>query len=60
MLEKGEISFIFLWILNPIMILFFQNCSMVHMDSASLSPQYVENRAPACHGPSAAKCLIPQ
>jgi hypothetical protein len=29
MLEKGEISFVFLWVLNPFVILFYQNCSMV-------------------------------
>lgn len=27
MLERGEISFLFLWILNPVVILFYQNCS---------------------------------
>jgi len=26
-LERGEISFLFLWILNPVVILFYQNCS---------------------------------
>lgn len=27
MLEKGVSSFVFLWVLNPIVILFYQNCS---------------------------------
>lgn len=25
--EKGEVSFICLWVLNPIVILFYQNCT---------------------------------
>lgn len=29
--EKGEVSFIFLWILNPIVILFYQNCTPNHL-----------------------------
>lgn len=33
MLEKGELSFIFLWVLNPIVILFYQNCSSVPLHS---------------------------
>jgi hypothetical protein len=28
MLERGEISFLLVWVLNPLIILFFQNCSM--------------------------------
>lgn len=33
--EKGEISFVFLWVLNPIVILFYQNCSPSHLSQAS-------------------------
>lgn len=41
MLEKGELSFIFLWVLNPIVILFYQNCS-------TLPPVHAKaNAAPA-------------
>lgn len=60
MLEKGEISFIFLWVLNPIMILFFQNCSMVPSTAtADPTPQFVEGRMPACHGIQAGNCSVP-
>ncbi len=27
MLERSEISFVVLWVLNPIVILFYQNCA---------------------------------
>lgn len=31
--ERGEVSFIFLWVLNPIVILFYQNCTPTHLDT---------------------------
>lgn len=27
MVQKGEVSFVLLWVLNPVFILFYQNCS---------------------------------
>ncbi len=27
MVQKGEVSFVMLWVLNPVFILFYQNCS---------------------------------
>lgn len=34
MIHKGELSFVMLWVINPIVILFYQNCSMVPSLSA--------------------------
>lgn len=31
--EKGEVSFILLWVLNPIVILFYQNCTPTDLSS---------------------------
>jgi hypothetical protein len=48
MLEKGELSFIFLWVLNPIVILCYQNCSstsMMHSRANVVVP--IERRAEA-------------
>lgn len=38
MLERGEISFVFLWVLNPIVILFYQNCSYTPPSRAEVAP----------------------
>jgi hypothetical protein len=32
--EKGEISFVFLWVLNPVVILFYQNCAPSQLSQA--------------------------
>lgn len=60
MLEKGEMSFIFLWILTPVMILGFQNCSMVPLETHAENSQVAENRMPACHAPQAGNCFLAQ
>jgi hypothetical protein len=36
--ERGEISFLFLWVVNPLIILFYQNCSMTQQSYASPNP----------------------
>jgi|GEM_PF-1380590 len=38
MFERGEIGFVFLWILNPIVILFYQNCSSIPASQVDLVP----------------------
>lgn len=38
MLERGEISFLFLWILNPVVILFYQNCSWAPPTKVEANP----------------------
>lgn len=38
MLERGEMGFVFLWILNPIVILFYQNCSYTPPLRADIAP----------------------
>lgn len=59
MLERGEISFVVLWILNPIVILFYQNCSytpperaeaeaMVPAAIAQPAPKMQQERTPSC------------
>ena len=42
--EKGEISFVFLWVLNPIVILFYQNCAPSQLSQAG---EVTQLRAPA-------------
>ena len=32
--EKGEFSFVFLWIMNPLIILFYQNCAPSQLSQA--------------------------
>lgn len=51
--EKGEISFVFLWVLNPIVILLFQNCSPsnLNIETTKLSSK----PAPAC-SPGSVNC----
>lgn len=44
MLEKGELSFIFLWVMNPLIILFYQNCSTGPSAHAAKSPPALEKR----------------
>lgn len=39
MLQKGVSSFVFLWVLNPIVILFYQNCSWVPAQRAVASQE---------------------
>ncbi len=57
MLSRSEISFIFLWVVNPILILCFQNCS--HLPEGQTNTQAfakmenaepTDSRAPACTG----------
>ncbi|MBX2994277.1 MAG: hypothetical protein KF681_05635 [Bdellovibrionaceae bacterium] len=38
LLEKGEISFVFLWVLNPVVILFYQNCAPSQLSQANTTP----------------------
>jgi hypothetical protein len=49
MLERGEISFVVLWILNPIVILFYQNCSYTppeRAEAATMMPAAIAQPAP--------------
>lgn len=59
--ERGQISFVFLWVLNPAVILFYQNCAPSHLSQAAQSKkdapaQQIEleinssQREPACAG----------
>lgn len=53
--ERGQISFVFLWVLNPAVILFYQNCAPSHLSQAAQSKKIeVEAnsnlREPACAG----------
>lgn len=51
LLEKGEISFVFLWVLNPVVILFYQNCSPSQLSQASTTP--------TLRGPASVKAVAP-
>ncbi len=52
MLSKNELSFIFLWVLNPLLILFYQNCSSPNyrVDREDAAPVFEakSQRTPAC------------
>lgn len=37
MVQKGEVSFVMLWVLNPVFILFYQNCSWAPPNKAQAS-----------------------
>jgi hypothetical protein len=37
MFERSELSFIFLWVINPIVILFYQNCSSIPQQSTAIN-----------------------
>ncbi|MFN7729215.1 MAG: hypothetical protein ACK5P7_08670 [Bdellovibrio sp.] len=47
--EKGEISFVFLWVLNPIVLLFYQNCAPSQLNQAG---EVTSLRAPASQNPA--------
>jgi hypothetical protein len=47
--EKGEISFIFLWVLNPVVILFYQNCAPSQLGVASTASPGPKVLLPADH-----------
>jgi hypothetical protein len=61
MLERGEISFIFLWVLNPIMILFFQNCTWAPpaqvQGSATPIVSQISDREPAMASEKSPGCM---
>jgi hypothetical protein len=42
MLERSEISFIFLWVINPIVILFYQNCATQASSPFTNEPSAIE------------------
>lgn len=51
MLGRREMSFLFLWILNPALILFYQNCSWDPPTRASAEnrvQEEVSSQLPAC------------
>lgn len=41
MIKRGQASFAILFIINPIVILFYQNCSVLPVHSKSLSAQSI-------------------
>lgn len=36
--DRSELSFLFLWVVNPLVILFYQNCSSIPSASGTLNP----------------------
>lgn len=52
--EKGQISFVFLYVLNPIVILFYQNCAPSNISVAStITPAQAAPPGPQqVHAPS--------
>lgn len=61
---RGSVSYVTMMVLNPIIILFYQNCSVVPTERAvaqeTLSPPTRSSRAPAslnqAKGPGVAAC----
>ena len=58
MFERSEMSFIFLWVINPIVILFYQNCASIPQEHATTQISHATTtqeavqaitRTPACH-----------
>lgn len=62
MFDRSEATFIFLWVINPLVILFYQNCSSIPQGYAAgkhEKPSYQQaqapakfERSPACHAPN--------
>jgi hypothetical protein len=54
-LERNELSFLFLWVVNPIVIVFYQNCSMSENSYASSETppikieQQLQKEQPPCN-----------
>lgn len=61
MLERGEISFVFLWVLNPIVILFYQNCSYTppeRAEAAAMTPAAITQPAPKAQQQRIPSCTL--
>ncbi len=50
MLSKGSFSFVAMLVINPIVIIFYQNCSMSPISHAENKPRPIIERAVASEG----------